>query len=83
MKVSVPDDILKATTKCLSDFSCLSDGPAGCSHRCAAETVLNTDLMFVNPMTKNAILCPYLMHYGNGYICRCPTRNYIYSTYKQ
>lgn len=85
MNESVPDEVLKATTKCPSNFSCLNkvSGEAGTGCKCNVESFLGKDLLFVRPKDKNTLLCPYLMHYGSGHICQCPTHYHRASRRKQ
>ena len=77
MNDSVPDEVIKETTKCLSEFSCLTNGLDDAVPGCAVEIVLGKNLLFVKPKHKSVLRCPYLMHYGSGYLCRCPTHSYL------
>ena len=75
MNGPVPEEVLKATTKCPRNHSCLNAEPdaavSGC--RCNAKSTLGKNIMFVRPREKNYHPCPYQMYYGSEHICQCPT----------
>jgi len=79
MNESVPEEVLKATTKCPRNHSCLTTEPDGAVRgcRCNAKSVLGKNILFVKPEDNiyypNYYPCPYQMHYGSEHICRCPT----------
>jgi hypothetical protein len=74
MKISVPDEVLKKTTRCPNDFSCLTTGSCGNYPACSAGTFYTQDMFSVK--TKNIInisLCPYELSFRSDFICQCPT----------
>jgi hypothetical protein len=75
----VPEEVLKATTKCPSNFSCLNSvsGEAVPYCNCSVESFLGENLMFVMPKDKNAVSCPYMIYYGRNHICQCPTHYHL------
>jgi hypothetical protein len=79
VKITVPDEVLKETAKCPIQFSCLINGAGEEDHRCRAQEILGEDLLFVAPADTAAFSCPYLVHYGDAHICRCPIRYHLYN----
>jgi hypothetical protein len=75
MKINVPDDVLKQTTRCPNNLSCLTSGACGKFPACTVKTSYkNLDMFSVK--SKNIIninLCPYELSFGGEYICLCPT----------
>ena len=76
MKFNISDKILRDTSKCKKDFSCLSGE--------------RKDLCQVKPRTykiydyiecKNEEGCIYQTPLDNVFICACPTRREIYDRY--
>ena len=85
MSEPMPQEVLKATTKCPRNFSCLNNNASGSGPECncRVESFLGKNLLFVRPKENKTIFCPYLMHYGNEYICQCPTHYHHASQRKQ
>jgi hypothetical protein len=75
MKIKVPDEVLKQTTQCPNNFSCLTTGSCSKFPACTAKThYKNLDMFSVE--SKNIInisLCPYELSFAGEYICQCPT----------
>jgi hypothetical protein len=78
MKIEIAPDILSATTKCPRDFVCLAQ-----SGQCTCQGLhcVRQELLFVKKAGPND--CPYLIPFGQGHICRCPTRMAIYDKYQR
>jgi hypothetical protein len=82
MKVGKSNKILKKTTKCSRDFSCLTSGKCG---KCEIEKHFDDNMLYVkNPKDTESVACPYKMSYGSihGHICTCPTLYDIYEKKK-
>ncbi len=77
MNSSLPEEVVKATTKCRRSFSCLAKGAGESACRCEADLVLGKNLISIRPLDSAVGLCPYLMHFGNGHICQCPTHFHL------
>ena len=75
MKITVPDEVLKQTTRCPNNFSCLTAGSCGNFPACSVKTTYKKIDMF-SVKSKNIInisLCPYELSFRFEYICQCPT----------
>jgi hypothetical protein len=75
MKITVPDEVLKQTTRCPNNFSCLTTGSCGNFPACSVKTSYKKLDMF-SVKSKNIInisLCPYELSFGREYLCQCPT----------
>jgi hypothetical protein len=77
MKFNVSEDILKNTTKCTDNFSCLN-GNSGCL--CDIEDCSEGQIHFLHPKNHYGI-CEYKMAFGYSYTCNCPIRKEIYNHY--
>lgn len=75
MKHQVPAEILKKTTQCLHNFSCLETGNCGESERCAHEYVDGDCVIFLHDRQYKA--CRYRLAFGDSQICCCPTHHAI------
>jgi len=74
MKITVTDEVLKQTTRCPNNFSCLDTGSCGNFPACSVETSYNQDVFSVkNKNIINISLCPYELSFKREYICQCPT----------
>ena len=84
MNETVPEEVLRETTKCPSGYSCLSNGSGGPTpdcYGCEVDFMVGKNLMFVKPKAPKAHVCPYKMHYGSGHVCLCPVRYYLFIAY--
>ncbi len=77
MKLKIAPDVLKKTSKCREDFSCLK-GMTDCI--CEVKSNINNKIIFIEPCRN--IHCKYMLSFGYKYICSCPTRMEIYDSYK-
>ncbi len=68
---------IEATKRCQSNFSCISDD----GHQlCQVEECINDKVIFV--CKDHADYCPYMLSFGDGFTCTCPTRLEIYKRSK-
>ncbi len=73
MRFEIDEKVLKETTKCKKNFTCLTDISNSC---CEVKSCVNDNLIFVDYKCEDK--CDYKMSFGNEYICNCPTRKNIY-----
>lgn len=76
MKFLVPEEVLKKTTKCLNNFSCLSSGQCN-DPACNIEYAAGENIIFVRS-SDDAGRCPYRIAFGYGNVCRCPVHFALY-----
>jgi hypothetical protein len=67
-------EIRKKTTKCPSNFKCLT---ANNCPGCEIESLISENYAFVKMKEKNRN-CPYAIPFGLSFLCSCPTRCEIY-----
>jgi hypothetical protein len=75
--MEVNSSILKNTTKCKNNFSCLT-GEKECLCEVRASSGHNSLLIY----PKSDRDCFYLNPFGSSFFCFCPTRNETYNRYK-
>ena len=76
MSYQVSSETVNRTTRCLHDHACLtSDG----WEMCRLERKLEGNGAFIASRVRN--FCPYVMSFGDDYICNCPTRLELYDRY--
>ena len=80
MKFAVPDAIVKTTQMCPFAMACQQDATNGDFPKCLVRYSVGENVLMVQP--KEPCLCSYLMDYGNGKVCSCPTRYAIYRKYQ-
>lgn len=80
MKYSVSDDVLRATTRCWFDFSCLKDGTCGQNKACVIEMMVGSNVLLLK--RGKQVTCAYKASYGYNLVCTCPTRYTIYRQYE-
>jgi len=86
MAFSISDESLKRTTKCPSNFLCLTnDKNPMCSKErpmCSVEVPLES-MLFVKDKNNDYAYndCAYKEEYGSGHLCNCPVRHEIYNRY--
>ncbi len=81
MKFNIATKVLKETTKCPNNFSCLLSGQAGDPVECEVQWADGNNVLLLK--SKKPLTCPYRLPLGKGQICTCPTRSAIYKKYKQ
>ena len=79
MKFKIDTETLNEAGNCRHDFSCLNDNP-----ECLCD--IDYDLgkgkvIFLKP--DQHLNCPYMLSYGNSYICTCPVRKNLYMLYSR
>lgn len=77
MKSGIAPEIIAATTKCRKAFLCLTQ-PGKCV--CKAVHCVRDQILFIDKAGPDD--CPYLLAFGKGYICTCPTRKAVYDRYR-
>ena len=75
-EISIETDTLNQTSECRWDFCCLSSETR---NLCNVE-YRDGGLLFVR--VKPGRFCPYMVAFGKGFICHCPTRKEIYGRYR-
>lgn len=76
-KTEINEEILKNTTKCNKNFSCLSGNR---NELCMVEYNVKDKIHFIK--CTNTKFCSYKISFGYSYVCTCPTRKEIYNRYK-
>ena len=71
MSVQVSDSVLKETTKCPHNLSCLEAGQCGDYPMCEVDYPDGKNVLFL--VSKGWANCPYHVFFGNGQICTCQT----------
>jgi hypothetical protein len=81
MKFAVSSEVLRETTKCDYDFSCLTTGKCGNILLCKIETRFDKNMLYVKTTRDtDGVSCPYKLSYDNSHehICTCPTHYAIF-----
>ena len=76
MDIEINEDILKDTTECINNFSCLR-GEKECL--CEVRGYAGYNSVLINPKPNKD--CSYLNPFGSSFFCFCPTRSEIYRRY--
>ena len=71
MSIKVPEQVLKNTTKCRHEFSCLDPDKCYRKKMCEVDQIDGKNVLLLKD--KNTKDCPYRLSFGNGQICVCPT----------
>jgi len=77
MVIKINEDIIKQTTKCKKNLSCLSGDTTGL---CEVEACINEKIHFLKCTYSN--LCGYQIPFGYSSVCSCPVRKELYNRYK-
>jgi hypothetical protein len=77
MNLKISDEIRSRTTRCPFDFKCLEVGEA---LLCPVDRFLEKNGLFLK--RKKRDYCPYMMTYGQKYICNCPTHVELFQQYR-
>jgi hypothetical protein len=75
--IRIDDVIIKKTTKCKHDFSCLSG-----DKRRLCDVVASNGDDIVEIKAQPFRSCSYCMCLDSASYCHCPTRNEIYNRYR-
>ena len=77
MSIEIDEAAIQEATKCHKGLSCLHSEK---SQLCEVDVCIQENVLFVNCLNKEP--CNYRMRFGISYICNCPVRKEIYTTYK-
>jgi hypothetical protein len=85
VKIEISDEVIKRTTKCHANFSCLNneENPK-CWYDeslCPVIKEINKDAIFVE--CNDNFHCNYKSFFGSDIVCNCPVRYKIYEHYKK
>jgi hypothetical protein len=88
MEFRISYESVKRTTKCPSNFFCLTNvrNPMCSKERpmCSVEVPLESMIFVKDKNQYNAYNdCAYKVAHGAGHLCTCPVRFEIYSRYKR
>lgn len=78
MNLSLPDEVLRETTKCPSNKSCLSTGQCENHNKCDVEWSPCRDVLFLKSKEQDRPECPYRVSFGTAQVCRCPIKYAVY-----
>ena len=81
MNFTVPESVLKETTKCPRNFSCLETGKPGDPDKCKVRYSDGKNVLFL--FSQEATECPYRLLFGTMAICRCPTHFALVTEYDE
>lgn len=76
MGFEIAEEIRNQTTRCPFDFECLE---AGETQVCPVDQYLKGNGLFLRQNKR--VHCPYLMTFGQKYICNCPTHVDLHQQY--
>lgn len=79
MKYEIPEDILNKTTRCINDFSCLSEGWKHCG---VVKGLIEGKILALDVDQKSERACNYRVFFGGGAFCTCPTGVEVGKHYK-
>ena len=80
MKITVPESVLKETTKCEHNFSCLDSGQCDHCQNCEVDYAAGKNILFLH--LKEQCSCSYCVSFGSRHICRCPVNYYLFQNKK-
>ncbi|MCX9011739.1 MAG: hypothetical protein OIN66_11535 [Candidatus Methanoperedens sp.] len=75
--IKISEDILKKTSRCKKNFSCLS---GEISTLCKVEFCIEDKIHFIRCVTT--MPCSYKIPFGYSYVCICPVRKELHNRYK-
>ena len=78
MKMTVPDQVLKETTKCPHEFSCLDVEQDPGRDICDVWYADGNNVLFLK--AKTSFVCPYRVQFGYHQVCTCPTHFKVHSS---
>jgi hypothetical protein len=76
MRYTISEETIKKTTKCNKDMKCLVVGKCG---DCAIEKEIGGRTMYIKMRATD--ICPYMISFGNGFICTRSTRQELHERY--
>jgi hypothetical protein len=74
--VKINEEIIKNTSKCKKDFSCLSGLR---NNLCQVELNVGDKIHFVKCMSNEP--CDYRISFGYSFVCLCPVRKELFNRY--
>ena len=74
--IKINEDVIKKTTKCKKNISCLSSG----RELCQVELCVENKIHFIK--CKSDEFCNYRVPFGYSHVCVCPVRKELYNVYK-
>jgi len=77
MKYEVSEEARRATSKCLSSFSCLTGEKLDL---CAVEKCVNGQVHLLT--CRHNGNCSYRHPFGQGDLCMCPVRKELFNKYQ-
>jgi len=77
MKYQISDETISRTTECPHNFQCLRNG---FQNMCSIDRRLGDNGLMIKEKMINTY-CPYMMPFGEAYICNCPTRIDLFENY--
>lgn len=75
MDLKIDEEILKKTTRCKKNFSCLS----GERSLCNIELCVNEKIHFIKCVSGES--CNYRIPFGYSFVCTCPVRKELHKRY--
>lgn len=75
-EIRIKEEIVKNTTKCKKDFSCLSNKR---NDLCKVELNVDNKIHFVKCMSNET--CNYRISFGYSFVCQCPVRKELFNLY--
>lgn len=75
--IKISEEVLKNTTKCIKDFSCLRKDR---EDLCKIESCIENKIYFIKCLSDEP--CQYKATFGYSLVCTCPTRKELYNLYK-
>ena len=75
--IEIDKAVLKKTTRCDYDFSCLSG-----DYSCMCEVIELKGFSSIKVKPKPDRPCSYLLRFHQSHYCVCPTRREIFVKYK-
>lgn len=81
MSFTISENILKQTSRCESDFSCLKSRKCEDKPMCPVDYANGNNVLFLK--SDASIPCPYNLPFGYATVCTCPTHFAFYRKYGQ
>lgn len=81
MRFSVPDEVVRETTRCPRHFSCLAAEEDEGGDVCEVRHADGKNVLFLR--ADEPTTCPYRVLFGYSHICSCPTRFAIFQKYQR
>ena len=79
MKFQIEKEVIEKTTDCPYGHSCLETGKCGDRELCKIRCDIDEEILVL--VSTDCAECPYRQPFGRMQICKCPTRNAIFTKY--